>query len=110
MKSRLLVKLDILHDLILEDRADEVVESALDYLLSYEKKKLERELAITEEQLGAFRDRFQMTDRDFLRLYENAALEDRSEYLEWFALLSLESTFRQRLELVANVLEMAAVS
>jgi hypothetical protein len=28
------------------------VESALDYLLSYERKKLERELVITDEQSG----------------------------------------------------------
>ena len=107
MKSRLLVKLDILHDLVLDDRADEVVESALDYLLCYERKKLERELVITDEQLRVFRERFGMNDRDFLRSYENAELDDLTEYLEWFALLSLESGLRQKLELVENALAMA---
>ena len=107
MKSRLLVKLDILHDIVLEDRADEVVESALDYLLSYERKKLEGELDLTEKQVAVFRSRFSMEDREFLRKYESAELEDRPEFLEWFALLSLESSLRQRLKLVSNALKLA---
>jgi len=108
MKSRLLVKLDILHDVMLEDRADEVVETALDYLLSYERKKLEKELLLTEKQVASFRGRFSMDDREFMRKYESSALEDKPEFLEWFALLSLESSLKQRFILVSKALELVS--
>jgi len=104
MKNRLLFKLNILHDLVLDDRGDEVLESALNYFLSYEKAKLDNEVKLTREEISKYVNKFNMTDREFLRLYESGKLEDFPEYLEWFALLSLEANIKKKLELVEEVI------
>lgn len=104
MKNNLLRKLETLKELVADDRGDEVLESALSYLLSYEKAKLDNDLSLTREEIKKFETDYNMSDREFLRLYESGLLEDRHEFLEWFALLSLEVNLRKKIEMVVSLL------
>jgi hypothetical protein len=104
MKNRLLLKLDVLRDLVMDDRGDDVLENGLNYLLCYERKRLEKELRLAREELQRFETAAGMDSRTFLRLYEGGEAEDRAESLEWFALLSLEVSLRDRLDLLRELL------
>ncbi len=105
MKTAILKKLDVLRELVTDDRFDEVVNDALEYLLSYEQKKLESELEVTRQQLLSFEKQYDMNHREFVKQYESGELEDKKEYLEWFVLLSLEVSLENKLDLVNYVMD-----
>lgn len=109
MKASILRKIDLLRDLVTDDRWDEVVGSALDYLLSYEQAKLGGELDITRQHLDGFEKKYGMNGREFLRKYESGSLEDKKEFLEWFVLLSLEVSLEKKLQRVDAVAGDSAV-
>ena len=109
MKASILRKIDLLRDIVVDDRWDEVVGAALDYLLSYEQAKLGGELDITRQHLEGFEKKYGMDAREFLRKYESGSLEDRKDFLEWFVLLSLEVSLDKKLRHVDAVVGDAAV-
>lgn len=101
----MLVKLQLLEDLVRDDRFDEVLESALNYVIAYEKEKLQNELRICYKQVADLEEKHGMSSKSFIYRYEHDRLDDMPDFMDWWALLSLESMLNKKLEMVDKVLE-----
>ncbi|MCK5267308.1 MAG: hypothetical protein KAR07_04005 [Spirochaetes bacterium] len=104
MKNDVLSKIRVLRDLTASDRDDEVVEGALNYILSYSRAKLENESEITGQEIEKFEKKYGLSSRKFMMNYKKGTAADSIDYVEWFALISLKLSFDKKLSLIESVM------
>ena len=97
-KGKTLDKLRHLEDLYRRGYQSDVVDRALDKVITLERTAAQRDLADLQERLRAFEVRYQMPSDEFYRRFRAGELGDAIDFVEWSVFYEMWKSVRERLE------------
>ena len=80
----------------------EVVDGALEKIVSLERAQALQELSTIEASLKTFEDAYKMSSCDFHRRFHAGELGDEADFFEWSALYGMAESLRQRLQTLGD--------
>jgi hypothetical protein len=96
--TQILEKLRLLQALVQsEGVGDDVTESTVSKLLSYEIEKLRERQRQLREKLSAFEKQYNLKTEEFSRGFREGRMGDEMDFFEWSALADIDQDLSQRL-------------
>lgn len=95
-------RLQTLAQIYQQGQASELMDRALDKLLTYESEASRAQLSQLQCDLDEFEQRYKMSSSDFYQRYKMGQTDDRMDFVEWASLEQMAENLRLRIRTLSG--------
>jgi hypothetical protein len=90
-------KLEVLSRLVRQGETDPLIDRTLDKLLAHKRAEAEAQYRRIQADVKAFENQYSMDSPTFAELYQEGALGDDADFIEWYALWNMLQELEEQL-------------